>query len=100
MSEVNVGDRVEIVVYRSYDGEFNGRIGVVTDVDDLDDGIPFRVRLDDTDDERVWAAEVRLVTPASTADREALVTRARALLAGTDHTGADVVAMAAFLAGE
>jgi hypothetical protein len=32
--------------------------------------------------------------------REALVTRAKALLEGTAHTGADVIAMAAFLEGE
>ncbi|MFG2292007.1 hypothetical protein [Streptomyces sp. NPDC048603] len=79
----------------------HSRMGTVDDVDSGDPVMPYHVKWDD-DEYGVWvyAEDIEAVPAPSTADRESLVTRAKELLAGTAHTGADVVAMAAFLAGE
>jgi hypothetical protein len=98
MSGIKVGDRVEIVTYRTWDEEYNGFRGVVHDIDT--DDIPYHVELDGGEGRRVWAVSVALLDGSASSDREALVTRAKELLAGTEHTGADVVAMATFLAGQ
>lgn len=93
---IEIGDRVEITKYRDYDDDCNGWTGIVVQLDT--DSIPYLVRT--VEDGDVWAQEVRkLGVPAATS-REALVTRAKELLAGTPHTVADIIAMANFLAGE
>ncbi|WP_030962622.1 hypothetical protein [Streptomyces sp. NRRL S-378] len=70
----------------------------MTSIDIEDDEVPFRV-VDDSGGV-TWAEEVEPADRPRGADREALVTRAKELLAGTEHTAADVIAMAAFLAGD
>ncbi|MFJ6237988.1 hypothetical protein ACIQH0_28360 [Streptomyces griseus] len=94
--DVKVGDRVEITKYRDYDDECNGWSGVVVQIDT--DNIPFLVRTSEEGD--VWAQEVRKLDTPTAIDREALVTRAKELLADTLHTVDDIIAMANFLAGE
>jgi hypothetical protein len=93
MADIMIGDRVEITRYRRYDDEFVGQTGIVTQVDS--DSTPYLVLT--ADEGEIWAEDVRQVAGS---DREALVARALELLKNTPHTGADVIAMAAFLAGE
>lgn len=97
MADIKVGDRVEITKDRDWTSEDVGRQGVVTDADYGDD-LPYKVKLDDGDD--VWFMDVRKVERPAPTSREAAVSRAKELLTGTDHTGADVIRMAEFLAGE
>ncbi|WP_326812141.1 hypothetical protein [Streptomyces scopuliridis] len=102
---VRVGDRVEITKYREWGAStFEGRTGRLLEIDS--DSIPYRVQFDDSDDGE-WATEVRRIpdvtatSPDSAGSkRESFVTHAKRLLDGTTHDGADVVRMAAFLAGE
>ncbi|MYW28211.1 hypothetical protein [Streptomyces sp. SID2119] len=76
-----------------------GQVGIVDDVDAFDDNSPYRV-VDDEGEFLGWTGDVEPVTSASSDQhREALVTRAKELLAGTPHTVADIIAMANFLAG-
>ncbi|WP_328967911.1 hypothetical protein [Streptomyces sp. NBC_00239] len=91
MTVIKIGDRVQ--------GPYV--LGVVTDVDPDDSHMPYYVQWDGND-YGLWVREgsVRPIAVAAPSDREALVARAKELLADTHHTGADVVAMAAFLAGE
>ncbi|MFB8071076.1 hypothetical protein [Streptomyces californicus] len=96
MSDVKVGDRVEITKYRDYDDYANGLTGVVRQVDS--DDVPFLVATD-TEGE-LWVREVHKLDAPATSDREALVTRAKELLTGTPHTVTDIINMANFLAGE
>ncbi|MFF6928309.1 hypothetical protein [Streptomyces californicus] len=94
MSDVKVGDRVEITQYRRNDDYGNGRTGVVLQIDT--DDVPFLVETDTRG--QMWACEVRKLD-APTATREALVTRAKELLADTPHTVIDIINMANFLSG-
>ncbi|MEV7425209.1 hypothetical protein [Streptomyces sp. NPDC091212] len=93
-----VGDRVRIMR-----GARSGRIGTLGCIDESDDGLPYRV---DTESGTfiAWTSAVELISPAKTTPDvtplESCVVRAKELLAGTEHTGADVVAMARLLAGE
>jgi len=102
MSDIKVGDRVRIVrVYRySTDSMHVGDTGTVTEVDTDDHSLPYNVRLDG-ESYALWVHSVELIAPEppATNDRETLVARAVELLKDTPHTGADVIAMAAFLAG-
>lgn len=100
MSIIKIGDYVEVTKDRTWTDEDIGKCGHVTAVDASgEDCLPYELKMDDG--RELWFMDVRTVDPpATSADREALVTRAKALLAGTDHTGADIVAMAAFLAAE
>ncbi|WNI28607.1 hypothetical protein [Streptomyces sp. ITFR-6] len=103
MSDITVGDRVRVVrEYENTPGRHAGAVGSVVSIDNRDDRFPYEVRTDGgVNGEGLWVHEVELLDSVSSAaaDRESLVTRAKSLLAGTEHTGADVVAMAAFLAG-
>lgn len=98
MSDVKVGDRVRVVHEFAGGGwsGYDGKMGVVLAVD-VGDTYPYDVKVDG-EECTVWMHEVERLESAPT-DRESLVTRAKSLLAGTEHTGADVIAMAAFLAG-
>lgn len=96
MNDIKVGDRVKVTQYRRHDDYGNGRIGVVLQIDT--DDVPFLVKTEDYG--QMWASEVCKLDTATGTDREALVTRAKELLAGTPHTVADIIAMASFLAGE
>ncbi|GGY88995.1 hypothetical protein CP967_31375 [Streptomyces nitrosporeus] len=96
MSDVKVGDRVEITQYRRNDDYGNGCTGVVLQIDT--DDVPFLVKTDTG--EKMWASEVRKLGATVTVAREALVTRAKELLADTPHTVTDIITMATFLAGE
>ncbi|MGV9546803.1 hypothetical protein [Streptomyces ardesiacus] len=99
---VKVGDRVEIV--RGLTAPTDGRAGVVGYIDESDPNWPYRVD-DEAGDFIAWAGAVRKVevtehtgpepTPSSFAY---YVNEAKALLTGTTHTGADIVALAAELA--
>ncbi|WP_435613258.1 hypothetical protein [Streptomyces sp. bgisy159] len=95
---VKVGDLVEIVKYRSYSSEYEGLTGRVTAIDE--DDLPYLV--DTNDAGEVWAVEVRKVSEPAPAcpGREALVSKAKSLLADTPHTAADLLRLAEFLAGE
>lgn len=97
MSDIKVGDRVRVV--REYPDEasvYDGKAGTVQAIDGTT--YPYNV-LVDGEGYPEWMHEVEpLSAPPSPTDRESLVTRAKSLLAGTEHTGADVVAMAVFLA--
>jgi hypothetical protein len=98
MSDIKVGDRVRVVrKYQVGESDYDGQHGTVTRLD-VGDHYPYYVQCDGQGFS-VWMHEVQPLTPATYGDRESLVTRAKTLLAGTEHTGADVVAMAAFLAG-
>ncbi|MER6485686.1 hypothetical protein ABT264_19285 [Streptomyces virginiae] len=93
-SSIQVGDRVRVT--DADPASYVGRVGTVKSVDARDDAPCYLVSFGDgshgADDGQWWCVNVE---PAN----ESLVTRAKELLAGTDHTGADVIAMAAFLAG-
>lgn len=99
---VKVGDRVEIV--RGMDAHTNGRTGVVGWIDESDPAWPYRVD-NEAGNFIAWAAEVRKVEVTEAAGPEPTpssfahyVNEAKALLTGTLHTGADIVALAAELA--
>nr|WSW58452.1 hypothetical protein OG513_07585 [Streptomyces sp. NBC_00998] len=111
---VKVGDRVRVVKddRHNFTGKFIGLVGVIGEVD-LSSRLRYLVtfgpgRHGDADGtwycedvERVdEPAAVDQSSPAQVSRLELLVTRAKELLTGTEHTGADVIAMAAFLAGE
>ncbi|OSC76476.1 hypothetical protein B5180_01595 [Streptomyces sp. BF-3] len=95
MSDIKIGDRVEVTVYRRNDDWGVGWVGNLEKIDS--DDVPYLVRRADGD--TVWAVEVRKVDTGRI-DREALVSRAKELLAGTPHTVTDIINMANFLAGE
>ncbi|MGW1547468.1 hypothetical protein [Streptomyces sp. NPDC002346] len=98
MSDIKVGDRVRVVHEYRYDtGSYDGAAGVVEQID-AGDEYPYLVALEDAG-RSVWMHAVDRIEEAPS-DREALVARAKELLKDTPHTGADVIAMAAFLAGE
>ncbi|GAA3018767.1 hypothetical protein [Streptomyces fulvorobeus] len=115
-----IGDRVRVIQgdpHASGD-DFAGRVGKLIADDGAHDRIPFLVRFGPGEhgdvDGQWYCAKVEIVdestpeappaealtfTTRAAIDRETFVARAKSLLAGTDHTGADVIAMAAFLAG-
>ncbi|MFJ9213050.1 hypothetical protein [Streptomyces sp. NPDC102264] len=100
---LRVGDRVEITKYREWTSELEGKTGTLLEIDT--DCIPYRVQFDNSDDWE-WAAEVRRIPDANTTSpdpaetqRESFVMDAKRLLDGTTHDGADIVRVAAFLAG-
>ncbi|WP_327379393.1 hypothetical protein [Streptomyces sp. NBC_01212] len=95
MTDIKIGDRVEITEYRSYDDECNGWTGVVVQIDN--DGIPYLVRTEEEGD--VWAVNVRKLDTAASLSRDDLVARAKAHLTGTPHTADDIIRLAEFLAG-
>jgi hypothetical protein len=92
MADIKIGDRVEITRYRSYDDEFVGKSGIVTQIDS--DSTPYLVLT--ADEGEIWAEDVRQVVGT---DRDALVARAKEHLAGTPHTADDIIRLAEFLAG-
>ncbi|MCY0926269.1 hypothetical protein OTB20_08620 [Streptomyces sp. H27-H1] len=93
MTVFSEGGRVQHAIDRH-------RIGTVMEYDAHDSSLPYYVRWDG-DEYAMWmsADDVEGLSAPQTTSREALATRAKELLAGTAHTGADVVALAAFLAG-
>ncbi|WP_327712432.1 hypothetical protein OG912_32425 [Streptomyces sp. NBC_00464] len=98
MSDIKVNDRVRVVrEYSTSESDYDGKYGTVTRLD-VGDHYPYYVQCDGQD-YSVWMHEVQPLEPATNGDRESLVFHAKSLLAGTEHTGADVIAMAAFLAG-
>ncbi|MYY03104.1 MULTISPECIES: hypothetical protein [unclassified Streptomyces] len=109
MSAPKVGDRVRITQgYKYAPGYFAGMTGTLVEVDPDDSNLPYRVQGDGEPSwEKVWAHAVEVVTPVDPfagagagPSRDTLVIRAKELLAGTDHTAADIIRMAAFLTGE
>ncbi|WP_405927860.1 hypothetical protein OG554_03435 [Streptomyces griseus] len=100
MSDVKVGDRVRIVAeYRDIPSDLDGKEGVLAKIDQYDTVYPHFVRVDGSEF-ATWVHRAEAASPRAGTDREALVTRAKELLTGTPHTVADIIAMAAFLAGE
>jgi hypothetical protein len=93
MTDIKIGDFVEVTKDRNYETENEGRRGIVLEVDD--DSIPYLV---DVEGDRVWVMEVRKLDAVS--DREVHVTRAKELLTGTPHSVDDIIRVARFLAGE
>lgn len=92
---LKVGDRVEIV--RATWMSDNGKTGVLDTIDPSDPDLPYRV-VDDNGVFIAWAEEVRkLEEPATPSGFPAYVEQAKTLLAGTDHTGADVIRLAELL---
>ncbi|MEO3974421.1 hypothetical protein [Streptomyces sp. CAU 1734] len=99
MSGIKVGDWVRVQrEYRHDPGQLDGATGTVVALDPEDSAYPFEVRIHGRP-HADWVHSVEHIEPNADTSRETLVTRARELLTGTDHTGADVVAMAHFLAG-
>lgn len=99
MSNIKVGDRVRVVrEYSTGESDYDGKHGTVTRLD-VGDHYPYYVQCDGQG-YSVWMHEVQPLEPATHGARESLVTRAKELLKDTAHDGADVIAMAAFLAGE
>jgi hypothetical protein len=96
MTDIRVGDYVEITKYREYDSSAEGKRGKVVRIDS--DSVPYLVDTDDTGE--IWAAEVRKVSDASDNSRAALVDKAKETLRGTRHDAADIIDLARFLAGE
>ncbi|MEU8840282.1 hypothetical protein AB0D97_14275 [Streptomyces roseus] len=98
MADMKIGARVRIVDSSLWDyNSSRGRVGVVDRIDHEDDEQSWRI-VDDAGELIAWAAAVESAITPTPDSREALVTRAKELLADTAHTGADVIAMAAFLA--
>lgn len=95
MSDIKVGDRVRFIEPH----RMAGHEGDVAVVDNLDDDAPYKVVADDGAF-LSWTSRVVPADPEPVTDRESLVWRAKSLLTGTPHNGADIIAMAAFLAGE
>ncbi|MGW6855851.1 hypothetical protein [Streptomyces xanthophaeus] len=94
MELLSIGTRVRETAYHD-------RQGSIRAVDTSDPLMTYSVKWDGEDSEMwVYTREIEAVPDGAASDRESFVTRAKALLADTDHTGADVVAMAAFLAGD
>ena len=89
---VKVGDEVEVTKFRSDDRRYEGKRGVVEELDS--DDIPFYVRL--SDGIGVWAVSVRKVTSTAPSSRSSLLSEARSE-AGPGATPADVLAYAKFL---
>ncbi|MGP3750840.1 hypothetical protein [Streptomyces sp. IBSNAI001] len=100
MTDIKAGDRVRVVrEFRYSPGSYAGSVGVLITTDDEDSSLPYEVRLDG-ESETAWFHLVELETgTAAASDLEALVTRAKELLAGTDHTASDIIRLAEFLAG-
>lgn len=94
MSEIRVGDRVEITRYREYDDSGEGLVGSVRQIDN--DDLPYLVETETEGD--LWAREVRKLSDGAPPSRDALVARAKEHLAGTPHTADDILRMARFLA--
>lgn len=96
---LNIGDRVRVTV----DPVANnvGRTGVLVGQEgDEFDPYPYHVQFDDADgvaDD--WVARVEKLGTVTTPTRVDLVERARAALAGTNPTAADIIRLAEFLAG-
>ncbi|GAB1326916.1 hypothetical protein [Streptomyces sennicomposti] len=93
--EVRAGDYVEITTYRHYDSTFVGSRGRLTRIDA--DDVPYLVETPDQGD--VWACKVRKIAdPEPTAVTASTfpdhIEHAKRLLAGTDHTGADIITLA------
>ncbi|MEV7250269.1 hypothetical protein [Streptomyces cyaneofuscatus] len=91
---IEIGTRVRF----TRDHSRAGQVGIVDDVDAFDDNSPYRI-VDDEGEFLSWTGDVEPVTSVSSSDREALVTRAKELLAGTPHSVTDIINMANFLAG-
>ncbi|MFD5198857.1 hypothetical protein ACFWM7_01540 [Streptomyces sp. NPDC058375] len=92
---IEIGTRVRF----TEDHSRAGQVGIVDDVDAFNGNEPYRV-VNNEGEFLAWTGDVEPATSAMVADREALVARAKELLADTPHTVADIIAMAAFLAGE
>ncbi|AKZ59208.1 hypothetical protein SAM23877_6163 [Streptomyces ambofaciens ATCC 23877] len=93
---IKVGDLVTIVRAEYSARDEDGRTGIVDEVDDNDDRLPYRI-VDEAGDFVAWAAEVRKVDEPEDATPSPFaryVDEAKKLLAGTDHTGTDVIALA------
>ncbi|KUN16465.1 hypothetical protein AQJ23_45140 [Streptomyces antibioticus] len=90
-----IGDRVEVVKYRSYSSQYEGLRGTLRAIDD--DDTPYLV---ETEEEgTVWAVSVRKVTtPAPGNPFAAHIEEAKRLLEDTPHYGADVITLARELA--
>ncbi|MET7939693.1 hypothetical protein [Streptomyces sp. NPDC005302] len=98
---IRVGDRVEILPSRQ-NTTTAGRVGVVTSIDVYDDQLPYRIATEDPDPQFVaWASQVRKIgaPPASSDARDDTFSRAKLWLVDTEHTAADIIRLAEFLAG-
>jgi ribosomal protein L24 len=99
VGDIKIGDRVRVVRGNREDLSFaDGSTGVVDRVDAHDAELPYRVVVDGGTN--LWVHSVEPLSPTPPTDREIYVTRAQELLSGTTHNGADVIALARFLAGE
>ncbi|MGW2950734.1 hypothetical protein [Streptomyces eurythermus] len=103
--EIKVGDRVRIVRngYAEEGAENVGRVGILEEYDPNDTRCMYRVSLPDRDC-GWWCAEVELVDEP--ADEPAVASRltyfhqAETALTDFEHTAADIIRLARFLAGE
>ncbi|MEU3986130.1 hypothetical protein AB0F77_39740 [Streptomyces sp. NPDC026672] len=96
---LRVGDRVRIV--RPEQGEHNGKTGILEEIDTEDDLLPYRIA-DENGAFLTWAGAVEKVDEPANADdyRALLLVRASRMLEDTEHTAADLIALARFLNGE
>ncbi|WP_405620327.1 hypothetical protein [Streptomyces sp. NBC_00076] len=101
---IKVGDKVQIVRAEACSSHMAGRTGTVGVVDSDDPHLPYRV-VDERGDYIAWAREVRKVDEPATLPgrvpvvsmRGDIVTQAKALLEGMEHTAADIIRLAEFL---